>query len=54
MVTLYKQKQLKKAALSFIKLNAKHDYDYRFDVIAINILNHKKVKHHINHIKNAF
>jgi putative endonuclease len=51
-VTHFKQRQISKAALSWLARNHKHDLPARFDVIAI-LLN-GEYQHQIEHIKNAF
>jgi putative endonuclease len=51
MVTFYKQRQIKKAALSYTVSQNNSQYDYRFDVIAITFYNKKPL---IKHIENAF
>lgn len=51
-VTPFKQRQISKAALTWLARNHKHDSPARFDVIAI-LLNNN-YHHQIEHIKNAF
>ena len=51
-VTTFKQRQISKAALTWLSKNHLHDTNARFDVIAI--LLHTDVAHNIEHIKNAF
>jgi len=51
-VTPFKQRQISKAALTWLLKNRMHDHDARFDVIAI--LLHTDGQHAIEHIKNAF
>jgi len=51
-VTPFKQRQISKAALTWLARNHKHDSPARFDVIAI-LLNSNYL-HQIEHIKNAF
>lgn len=51
-VTPFKQRQISKAALTWLSKNKLHDHNARFDVIAI--LLHTGGKHAIDHIKNAF
>jgi len=51
-VTLFKQRQISKAALTWLSKNRLHDTNARFDVIAI--LLHTDAAHSIEHIKNAF
>lgn len=51
-VTPFKQRQISKAALTWLSKNRLHDHNARFDVIAI--LLHTGGQHAINHIKNAF
>jgi len=51
-VTHFKQRQISKAALTWLAKNHKHDSPARFDVIAI-LLNND-YQHQIEHIKNAF
>ena len=51
-VTLFKQRQISKATLSWLSKNRLHDTNARFDVIAI--LLHTDGTHQIEHIKNAF
>ena len=51
-VTPFKQRQISKAALTWLAKNHKHDSPARFDVIAI-LLN-GAYQHQIEHIRNAF
>ncbi len=51
-VTLFKQRQISKAALTWLSKNRKMDSNARFDVIAI--LLHTDIRFTIEHIKNAF
>jgi len=51
-VTPFKQRQISKAALTWLARNHKHDSHARFDVIAILLEN--DYSHQIEHIKNAF
>jgi putative endonuclease len=51
-VTPFKQRQISKAALSWLSRNRLHDTNARFDVIAI--LLHTDATHSIEHIRNAF
>jgi len=51
-VTPFKQRQISKAALTWLSKNRLHDTNARFDVIAI--LLHNDAAHSIEHIKNAF
>jgi putative endonuclease len=51
-VTPFKQRQISKAALSWLSRNRLHDTNARFDVIAI--LLHTDSPHNIEHIRNAF
>ncbi|MFZ2950403.1 MAG: YraN family protein [Desulfuromonadaceae bacterium] len=51
-VTPFKQRQISKAALTWLSKNKLHDHNARFDVIAI--LLHTGGQHAIDHIKNAF
>jgi putative endonuclease len=51
-VTPFKQRQISKAALTWLGKNKLHDSNARFDVIAI--LLHSDGNHAIEHIKNAF
>lgn len=51
-VTPFKQRQISKAALTWLGKNRLHDTNARFDVIAI--LLHTDGRHAIDHIKNAF
>jgi putative endonuclease len=51
-VTSFKQRQISKAALTWLSKNRMHDTNARFDVIAI--LLHTDATHSIEHIKNAF
>ena len=51
-VTPFKQRQISKAALTWLSKNRLHDTNARFDVIAI--LLHTDAAHGIEHIKNAF
>lgn len=51
-VTQFKQRQISKAALTWLSKNRLHDTNARFDVIAI--LLHTDGQHAIDHIKNAF
>ncbi|HIJ87403.1 MAG TPA: YraN family protein [Desulfuromonadales bacterium] len=51
-VTPFKQRQISKAALTWLSKNRLHDTNARFDVIAI--LLHTDGQHVIDHIKNAF
>ena len=51
-VTTFKQRQISKAALTWLSKNRLHDHNARFDVIAI--LLHTDGQHAIDHIKNAF
>lgn len=51
-VTPFKQRQISKAALTWLSKNRLHDHNARFDVIAI--LLHTGGQHAVEHIKNAF
>lgn len=51
-VTPFKQRQISKAALTWLSKNRLHDSNARFDVIAI--LMHTGAAHGIEHIQNAF
>ena len=51
-VTPFKQRQISKAALTWLSKNRLHDTNAQFDVIAI--LLHTDGIHDIDHIKNAF
>jgi putative endonuclease len=51
-VTPFKQRQISKAALTWLSKNRLHDSNARFDVIAI--LLHTGAAHAIEHIRNAF
>jgi putative endonuclease len=51
-VTPFKQRQISKAALTWLGRNRQHDTPARFDVIAI--LLEGSYQHRIEHIKNAF
>ena len=51
-VTPFKQRQISKAALTWLSINRLHDTNARFDVIAI--LLHTDGRHAVEHIKNAF
>jgi putative endonuclease len=51
-VTPFKQRQISKAALTWLSKNRLHDKNARFDVIAI--LLHTEGVHAVDHIKNAF
>ena len=51
-VTPFKQRQISKAALTWLSQNRMHDQNARFDVIAI--LLHTDGLHAVDHIKNAF
>jgi putative endonuclease len=51
-VTPFKQRQISKAALTWLAKNRLLDHNARFDVIAI--LLHTDCPHAIDHIKNAF
>ena len=51
-VTTFKQRQISKAALTWLSKNRLLDANARFDVIAI--LLHTDAPHSIEHIKNAF
>jgi putative endonuclease len=51
-VTPFKQRQISKAALTWLSKNRLHDHNARFDVIAI--LLHTDENHAVDHIKNAF
>lgn len=51
-VTAFKQRQISKAALTWLARNRQHDTPARFDVIAI--LLEDNYRHQIEHIKNAF
>ncbi|MHB8123932.1 MAG: YraN family protein [Desulfuromonadaceae bacterium] len=51
-VTPFKQRQISKAALTWLGKKRLHDHNARFDVIAI--LLHTDGSHAIDHIKNAF
>lgn len=51
-VTPFKQRQISKAALTWLSKNRLHDTNARFDVIAI--LLHTDGLHAVEHIKNAF
>ncbi|GFE57796.1 YraN family protein [Geobacter sp. AOG1] len=51
-VTPFKQRQISKAALTWLAKNHRHDVNARFDVIAILLLDHQVPV--IDHIRNAF
>lgn len=51
-VTAFKQRQISKAALTWLSIKGLHDSNARFDVIAI--LLHNDAPHEIEHIQNAF
>lgn len=51
-VTPFKQRQISKAALTWLSIKGLHDSNARFDVIAI--LLHTDAPHDIEHIQNAF
>lgn len=51
-VTSFKQRQISKAALTWLSIKKLHDSNARFDVIAI--LLHTDAPHDIEHIQNAF
>lgn len=51
-VTPFKQRQISKAALTWLSIKRLHDCNARFDVIAI--LLHINLPHEIEHIQNAF
>ncbi|MEI6207624.1 MAG: YraN family protein [Desulfuromonadales bacterium] len=51
-VTLFKQRQISKAALTWLSKNRMHDRNARFDVIAI--LLDEGGRHQVEHIRNAF
>lgn len=51
-VTSFKQRQISKAALTWLSKKRLHDTNARFDVIAI--LLHTDGRHQIEHIQNAF
>lgn len=51
-VNSFKQRQISKAALTWLSKNRKHDQDARFDVIGI--LLSSDGRHRIEHIVNAF
>jgi putative endonuclease len=51
-VTPFKQRQISKAALTWLGKNSLHDTNARFDVIAI--LLHTDSQHAVDHIRNAF
>lgn len=51
-VTHFKQRQISKAALTWLSVKGLHDSNARFDVIAI--LLHTDAPHDIEHIQNAF
>jgi len=51
-VTPFKQRQISKAALTWLSKNRLHDTPARFDVIAILLEN--SYSHQIEHIRNAF
>lgn len=51
-VTLFKQRQISKAALTWLAANHKHDVDARFDVVAISFRSSGEPV--IEHIVNAF
>ncbi len=51
-VTPFKQRQISKAALTWLSIKRLHDSNARFDVIAI--LLHTDAPHNIEHIQNAF
>lgn len=51
-VTPFKQRQITKAALTWLSVNRLHDQNARFDVIAI--LLHSDGNHAVDHIRNAF
>ena|ERR1039457_2858859 len=51
-VTPFKQRQISKAALTWLSKKRLHDTNARFDVIAI--LLHTESAHSIEHIRNAF
>lgn len=51
-VTPFKQRQISKAALTWLSKNRLHDHNARFDVIAIML--HTDGAHTVDHIVNAF
>lgn len=51
-VTPFKQRQISKAALTWLAKNRLHDAPARFDVIAITLRDHEVP--HIEHIRDAF
>lgn len=51
-VTPFKQRQISKAALTYLSKNRMHNHNARFDVIAI--LLHTDGTHRLEHIRNAF
>jgi putative endonuclease len=51
-VTPFKQRQISKAALTWLSKNKLHDHNARFDVIAILLSSNRE--HKIEHIVNAF
>jgi len=51
-VTPFKQRQISKAALTWLSRNRLHDHPARFDVIAIVL--EDSYRHRIEHIRNAF
>jgi len=51
-VTPFKQRQISKAALTWLSRNRFHDHPARFDVIAIVL--EDRYQHRIEHISNAF
>jgi putative endonuclease len=51
-VTVRKQRQIAKGALSWLTRNRLHDRSARFDVIAV--LLHDGVTYELEHIENAF
>jgi len=51
-VTPFKQRQISKAALTWLARNNQHDKPARFDVLAI--LLSSEYQHQIEHIRNAF
>ncbi|MFH1028965.1 MAG: YraN family protein, partial [Pseudomonadota bacterium] len=51
-VTPFKQRQISKAALTWLSMKRLHDSDARFDVIAI--LLDSGGRHNVEHIVNAF
>ena len=51
-VTPFKQRQISKAALTWLAANRRHDAPARFDVIAIVV--ESRYCHQLEHIRNAF